>query len=113
MNCSESGSLYRGPECQKREWRLHKEQCKTAAEVIASMNGESIGDLDARSASFRRDTEAGDAAAQCNLGVCYVNGSGGGVDKTEAVEWFKRAAEVGHADAQFNLGVCYDNRDGC
>ena len=93
-------------------WRQHKEQCKKAAGVIASMNSESIDDLDARFASFKRAAEAGGASAQYNLGLCYANGSGVAVDKAEALKWYKRAAEAGYVDAQFKLGLCYADGTG-
>jgi TPR repeat protein len=80
-------------------WRQHKEQCKKAAEVIASLNRQSIDDLDAQFASYKRDAEAGDADSQYDLGICYSNGSGVAADKAQAVKWFKRAADAGDADA--------------
>jgi len=54
---------------------------------------------------YRRAAEAGHAAAQFNLGVCYANGDGVAKDAEQAVLWYRRAAEAGHTDAQFNLGV--------
>ena len=48
--------------------------------------------------------DAGDRAAQHNLGVYYAVGQG---DYAEAGSWFRRAADQGLADAQFNLGVLY------
>ena len=77
--------------------------------MIASMKGDSIDDLDARFASFKRDAEAGDAEAQFNLGLCYANGSGVAVDTAEAVKWYKRAAEAGYASAQCKTGASYFN----
>ncbi len=75
--------------------------------MIASMKCESIDDLDTKFASNKREAEAGNAAAQSNLGLCYSNGSGVAVDKAEAFKWYKRAAEAGFAAAQFYLGICY------
>ena len=106
------GTFYCGKECQKREWKQHKEQCKKAAGIIASMKCESIDDLDMTFASYKREAKAGHAVAQCALGVCYYHGSGVAVDKAEAFKWFKRAAEAGFAAAQYNLGVCYSNGSG-
>ena len=84
------GAFYCGEECQIRVWLQHKQQCKKAAKVIASMKGESqlqVEDMDASFASFKRYAEAGNAGAQFNLGLCYFNGSGIAVDKAEAVKW--------------------------
>ena len=49
----------------------------------------------------------GDASAQNNLGLCYLNGWGVPEDYVDAAEWFSKAAEQGHADAQWNLFQCY------
>lgn len=62
--------------------------------------------------SLQESAEQGDAAAQCNLGLCYYNGNGVAKDLTEAVKWFRKAAEQGYAVAQYNLGECYRVGDG-
>ena len=49
--------------------------------------------------------EAGDEAAQYNLGIMNFNGQGVPQDYKEAVKWYRLAAEQGDADAQYNLGV--------
>ena len=51
--------------------------------------------------------ESGDAVAQCDLGVCYANGSGIAKDSYEAFKWFKLSAEQGYARGMKNLGTCY------
>jgi TPR repeat protein len=48
------------------------------------------------------EAENGDAEAQYNLGMMFLNG-----DYTEAAKWLRKAAEQGIAEAQFNLGVMY------
>jgi TPR repeat protein len=60
-------------------------------------------------AATKKKAEAGDAAAQFNLGWMYVNANGDGVPKysAEAVKWYRKAADQGYANAQFNLGVMY------
>jgi len=45
-----------------------------------------------------------DAAAQCNLGLMFVEGRGAAQDDVKAAMWFKKAAENGHACAQYYLG---------
>ena len=47
---------------------------------------------------------AGDRAAQHNLGAFYADGQG---DYAEAGRWFRMAADQGLAEAQFNLGILY------
>ena len=54
----------------------------------------------------------GDADAQYNLGLMYLNGWGVPQDDKEAVYWYKLAAEQGDAKAQYNLGVMYDVGEG-
>jgi TPR repeat protein len=49
------------------------------------------------------------ANAQCNLGVCYEDGSGVAQDEAEAVRLFRLAADQGNANAQCNLGMCYED----
>ena len=56
--------------------------------------------------------EQGDAEAQHNLGLCYINGYGVQQSYEEAAKWFRKAAEQGNASAQYDLGLCYDNGDG-
>ena len=62
--------------------------------------------------TLRKKAEAGDAAAQNNLGVAYHNGEGVPKDYAEAMKWCRKAAEQGYASAQNNLGVRYDNGEG-
>ncbi|MDF1736083.1 MAG: peptidoglycan-binding protein [Minwuia sp.] len=50
---------------------------------------------------------AGDAAAQFQLGVRYRDGNGVGVSYAEAAQWFQRAAEQGNVPAQVDLGIFY------
>ena len=62
-------------------------------------------------ASAVDDTKAaaakGDAAAQCQMGLFYMNGIGVDRDEDKAVEWLKKAARQNHAQAQYNLGIYY------
>src|ERR1017187_10354791 len=61
---------------------------------------------------IKAKAEAGDAAAQFNLGFSYAQGEGVAKDEVEAVKWFRKAAEQNHAKAQYNLGFCYHNGQG-
>ena len=58
-------------------------------------------------ATLRRAAEAGDPAAQTQLGLAYRNGKGVPQDLTEAVKWYGRAAEKNYAEAQAYLGFMY------
>lgn len=56
---------------------------------------------------YRREAQAGDPAAQYNLGILYAQGTGVPRDYTTAAAWFRKAAQGGIREAQFNLGVLY------
>jgi len=59
-----------------------------------------------------KSANQGDADAQCDLGIMYLQGRGVDKNETAAVTYFQKAAEQGHADAQFNLAVSYENGEG-
>jgi TPR repeat protein len=56
---------------------------------------------------YRKAAEQGHSDAQCNLGVCYADGTGVQQDEAEAVRWYKKSAEHGNSNAQFCLSACY------
>lgn len=58
-------------------------------------------------AALQARANAGDAAAQFQLGVRYRDGNGVGVSYAEAAQWFQRAAEQGNVPAQVDLGIFY------
>ena len=62
--------------------------------------------------SVRKRAEAGDPAAQRNLGFRYSRGVDVEKDEKKAFEWTKKAAEQGDAKAMFNLANAYANGDG-
>ncbi len=51
--------------------------------------------------------EQGDADAQFNMGVVYLQGLGVTQDYQAAFNWFKKSTEQKHAIAQYSLGVMY------
>ena len=57
--------------------------------------------------SVRKRAEAGEAAAQRNLGFRYSQGVDVEKDEKKAFEWTKKAAEQGDAKAMFNLANDY------
>ena len=61
---------------------------------------------------YQESAAQGNATAQFNLGVMYLNGHGVSQDHVRAVEWYRKAANQGYASAQFNLGVMYANGNG-
>ena len=56
---------------------------------------------------YRAAAEAGDEAAQNNLGELYETGRGVSQDATQAFSWYARAAEAGFPPAQLNLARLY------
>jgi uncharacterized protein len=56
--------------------------------------------------------QAGDRAAQFNLGLIYHKGQGIKQDYKQAFVWYSKAAESGHAYAQNNLGFMYNKGEG-
>lgn len=70
------------------------------------------GDYARAVAEWRPLAEAGDPAAQYNLGILYRQGEGVTADPVQAIEWFLRSAAQGNALAMFNLGLMYGSGDG-
>lgn len=58
--------------------------------------------------ALQKKAEGGDAKAQFNLGLAYLNGKGVPEDSVKAVEWLHKAAAQGDAEAQHRLGYAYD-----
>ncbi|HYI12781.1 MAG TPA: tetratricopeptide repeat protein [Thermoanaerobaculia bacterium] len=56
---------------------------------------------------FRSAAEAGEAAAQTNLGVMILNGYGTSEPRQNAEVWFLKAAQQNDDYAQLNLGLLY------
>ena len=56
---------------------------------------------------WKTAADAGQAAAQFDLGLLYAQGLGVRRDLTVAEQWYRKAAEQGNAEAQFALGQMY------
>ena len=56
---------------------------------------------------YTRAAEAGDAEAQCFLGMCYYSGAGIPKDMALAMHWYTRAAEAGLAEAKDALAELF------
>lgn len=59
-----------------------------------------------------KKAEQGNAEAQYQLGLRYLDGKDIQKDEVKAFEWFKKAAEQGHSKAQCALGYCYNKGQG-
>jgi TPR repeat protein len=66
----------------------------------------------ARVAALTSRAEAGDAAAQFDLGTHHYRGEGTPRDPAAAVQWWQKAADQGNPNAQANLGVAYAKGEG-
>jgi len=61
---------------------------------------------------YTQAANQGNANAQNNLGLCYLNGNGVAQDYAQAAYWYRKAADQGNAAAQYNLGYCYEKGTG-
>src|ERR1019366_5583398 len=84
--------------------------CTVIARAQASLPGKPMGDMSTSELTKRAD--AGDPAAQNELGVRYGLGFDVPKDPERAIEWFKKAASQGYGKARFNLAAAYFNDAG-
>ena len=63
-------------------------------------------------AKLQKEAEIGDADAQVQVGVMYVEGNGISKDATKAAEWFQKSADQGYARGQYDLGLAYSMGEG-
>ena len=56
--------------------------------------------------------DGGDAAAQNDLALRYLEGDGVNKNVRQAASWFKKAAEQGLAEAQYNYALCLEESTG-
>ena len=89
-------------------WLLLAVPSVNAADFQQGLDAAKRGDFATALQEWQPLAEQGDAYAQFNLGLMYVNGYGVAKDDTKAVYWYRKAAEQGEAYAQYNLGVMYD-----
>lgn len=78
-----------------------------AADFAAGMRAYENKDYATAIQEWRPLAESGDAAAQFNLGLMYLDGAGVPQSLPHAIEWFRRSADQGYTKAQYNLGAMY------
>ncbi len=66
----------------------------------AQGGGAAVSELEAKA-------EAGDAEAQCRLGIAWLRGDGREKNYISAVRLLRKAAEAGSSEAQIELGMMY------
>ena len=59
--------------------------------------------------TYEKAAELGNAAAQYNLALLFLDGYGTKEDIKKVIPLFKKAAISGYVDAKYNLGICYYN----
>jgi TPR repeat protein len=82
------------------------------ADFQAGLDAYQKGDYIGAAKEWRPLAEDGDATAQFNLGLLYLDGHGVPQSSAEAATWFRRAAEQDYAQAQHNLGAMYGTGQG-
>jgi uncharacterized protein len=82
------------------------------ADFQAGLDAYQKGDYVAAAKEWQPLAEAGDASAQYNLGLLYLDGHGVPQNSAEAANWFRRAAEQDYTQAQHNLGAMYGSGQG-
>ena len=80
---------------------FHAQMEKTRSAILQNYKSEPY------SPELVKRAEAGDAKAQCDLGVFYYKGDGVTQDYKEAVKWLTKSAEQGNLIASYILGHCY------
>lgn len=61
---------------------------------------------------FSSGAEAGDPAAQFNLGLMHEQGIGTDKNEKIALDWYKKSGALGNMFAQYNVAVFYENGRG-
>ena len=82
------------------------------ADFQAGVDAYQKGDYTTAVNEWRPLAEQGDALAQYNLGLLYLDGHGVPQSAAEAANWFRRAAEQDYMQAQHNLGAMYGSGQG-
>jgi uncharacterized protein len=96
-------------------FRFFRVQLVVLAAVLSAGLRCSAGTADervARLADLRQRAEAGDPAAQIQIGELYFAGEKAPFDKAEAARWYRMAADQGNPKAAFLLGFMYEVGDG-
>jgi uncharacterized protein len=82
------------------------------ADFQAGLDAYQKGDYVGAVKEWRPLADGGDAVAQYNLGLLYLDGHGVPQSPMEASNWFRRAAEQDYTAAQHNLGAMYASGQG-
>ena len=83
-----------------------------ALSVALRCSAGTAGNRAAQLSDLRTKAEAGDTAAQVQLGELYFAGEKAPFDKAEAAKWYRMAADQGNTKAAFLLGFMCEVGDG-
>jgi uncharacterized protein len=84
-----------------------------AAEALArGQEAYRKGDVAEAIAAWRKAAEAGNAAAEKELGLAFKNGRGVAPDYGAALRFLRQAADQGYAPAMIELGEMYERGEG-
>ncbi|WP_241907900.1 tetratricopeptide repeat protein, partial [Vibrio splendidus] len=83
-----------------------------SADFDKGFNAYNQGDFKTAYSEWSPLAEQGDANAQSNLALMYLDGQGVAQDDKQAVYWYRKASEQGLAFAQSELGFMYFNGQG-
>lgn len=89
-------------------WLLLVALAASASSIDDATAAKSRGDFVAAFGLFKTLANAGDAAAQFELSLLYLNGKGVRADTRQAMHWLKQSAVSGYQPAQSNLGVAFN-----
>ena len=78
-----------------------------AADFNTGVEAYQKGDFAGAANEWRPLADQGNATAQFNLGLLYLDGQGVPQDFVKAADWFDHAAEQDYTKAQLNLGALY------
>lgn len=83
-----------------------------AAGLQEGMEALGRGDYAAALKEFRTAADAGEDAAEYNLGLMYEKGLGVEQDHAAALRWYRRGVQKGYAPSWYSLGLMYLNGNG-
>lgn len=83
-----------------------------AAGLQEGMDALGRGDYAAALKEFQVAADAGEDAAEYNLGLMYEKGLGVEQDHAAALRWYRRGAQKGYAPSWYSLGLMYLNGHG-
>jgi TPR repeat protein len=101
------------PPAERNHVRLHRIASTSAlALALAPLLAHAQATTSTDFATTAAQALSGDATAQYNLGVDFMNGDGVPQDDARAAFWYQKAANQGDADAELNLGFYYNHGRG-